>query len=643
MPAIRSLRCVRPSPWALLLILALALWACGGPRAQPADRAARHANRLARESSPYLLLHARDPVDWFPWGEEAFAKARREGKPIFLSVGYFSCYWCHVMDREVFSNPAIAALLNRWFVSVAVDREERPDVDEIYIAASEVLTGNPGWPNNLFLTPDLKPFFAGTYIPPADRPGSPGFPTLLRQVHDGWEGQRAALAASAERVAGALRAELAQSRAPAAQPPSPEAADRARALLESHYQARTGGFGGPPQFPSPGNLFFLWAEAERGDGRAREMVLGTLAKMGQGAIYDQLGGGFHRYTLDAEWRVPHFEKMLYDNAQLAEILTLAWQASRDPDLARLARGTLDFLLAEMAVQEGGFASALDAETNGEEGAYYVWTTDELRRVLGDSGFRFLAPLLGFDGPPNLPGGRRTLYLPRPLAEQAARLGLSRAALLDRMEPLLAKLRAARARRPRPRLDDKVLADWNGMAIAAFARAGRAFAEPRYLETARRTADFALARLAPPGGPLLHAYRGGAAKVPAFLDDYAYLLHGLLALAEVTAEPRWSREAERLADEMERRLRDSRGGYTLAAPDPRLLFETRTITDSAFPAGNAVALLDLVALAERTGKGIYRERAASALCAFAPDLDRYPAAVPTLALAVLRFHELRVLK
>jgi uncharacterized protein YyaL (SSP411 family) len=618
---------------ALALGLLLSLGSCGRQQ-EPAAGEHRPANRLARESSPYLLLHAHDPVDWYPWGEEAFARARQEGKPIFLSVGYFSCYWCHVMEREVFSKPAIAELMNRWFVSIKVDREEQPDVDLIYATANEVLTGSPGWPNSLFLTPDLKPFYAGTYIPPDDRPGSPGFRTVLSQVHANWESHRDALAATAEQVAGAVRTWLATSRAPAPEPPPVDAALRAKALLESHYQPATGGFGGPPRFPSPGNLFFLWEAAGPGD-PARGMVLETLRKMGQGAIYDQLGGGFHRYTLDALWRVPHFEKMLYDNAQLAEILTLASQT--DPDLARLARGTLDFLLAEMALPEGGFKSTLDAETDGLEGAYYVWTTDELRRVLGDEDFRFLGPILGFDGPPNLSSNRRTLYLPRPLAEQAARLGLSPAALSTRLAPLLAKLLAARARRQPPRVDDKVLSDWNGMAIAAFARAGKAFGEPRYTAAARRAAEFVLTRLHPAGGPLLHAYRGGAAKIPAFLADYAYLVHGLLALAEVTGEPRWNEEAERLATEMERRLRAPEGGYTAASPNPRLLFQAKTVIDGDVPSGNAIAILDLLELARRTGRPVYRERAASALRAFAPDLDRYPAAVPTLALAVLRFH------
>jgi uncharacterized protein YyaL (SSP411 family) len=619
------------------ITLLLLLGHCGRGEGKGAGNA---GNRLARESSPYLLLHAHDPVDWYPWGEEAFARARREGKPIFLSVGYFSCYWCHVMEREVFSRPDLAAILNRGFVSIKVDREERPDVDEIYITANEVLTGSPGWPNSLFLTPDLKPFYAGTYIPPEDRAGTPGFRSVLTQVQGGWRDHRAALEATAELVAGAVRTALATSRSPAAAPPPIPplaAADRARVLLESHYQPKTGGFGGPPQFPSPGNLFFLWETAGAEAEPARAMVLQTLHQMGQGAIYDQLGGGFHRYTLDAEWRVPHFEKMLYDNAQLAEMLTIAAEAHPDPDLSRLARGTLDFLLAEMALPEGGFKSAIDAETDGQEGAYYVWTTEELRRVLGEADFRFLGPILGFDLPPNLPGNRRTLYLPHPLAEQAGKLGLSPEALNARLKPLLAQLHAARAKRKRPRIDDKILTDWNGMAVAAFARAGKVFKEPRYTAAARRTADFVLAKLDPGNGPLLHAYRGGQAKIPAFLDDYAYLIRGLLTLADTTGEPRLNHEAERLAAELEKRLRDPQGGYTTAGPNPRLLFQSKTVTDGAVPSGNAIAILDLLALAKNTGNAVYRERAASALRAFGPDLDRYPAAVPTLALAVWRFH------
>jgi uncharacterized protein YyaL (SSP411 family) len=638
---------------AAAVVLTVALLGCGS--------GASRQNRLGRESSPYLLLHAGNPVDWYPWGEEAFAKARREHRPIFLSIGYATCYWCHVMEREVFSDPAIAALMNQWFVSIKVDREERPDLDEIYIAATELLAGSAGWPNSLFLTPDLVPFYAGTYFPPHDSPGRPGFPTVLRQVHEDWVGRRAAVEATAGRLRQALGEALAERRGAAvaaADVPSEQAAIAAAGALAGTYRPATGGFGEPPSFPSPGEMTLLWARGAAGNSGpaaaagARTMVLQTLLAMGRGAIYDQLDGGFHRYTLDAEWRVPHFEKMLYDNAQLAELLALARQGGeRDPEIERMARGTLDFLLAEMALPDGAFASAIDAETAGREGAYYTWTAAELHAALGPAGaagYDLLAPIFGWDGSPNLESGRYTLFLTAPLGELAARRGLGRDALIARMRPHLAALRAARHRRRRPRVDDQALADWNGMAIAALARAGAAFGEPRYLAAARRDALFVLAAMRPtrPARPeqapsqrqLLHAWRAGRARVPAFLDDYAYLIHGLLALAEVTGESSWSDQAEDLAAEMERRLRDPQGGYFQDAAGSDLLVRPKSATDGAIPSGNAVAALDLVALAQRTGNQAYRQRAAAVLRIFAPELERSPLAVPTLALAVLRYRQ-----
>ena len=601
---------LRPVARWLVAAVAAAALSCGA-----GGGAARHANRLVHESSPYLLLHAHDPVDWYPWGEAAFARARREGKPIFLSIGYSSCYWCHVMQREVFSQPAIAERMNRWFVSVAVDREEHPEIDEVYMTAARLLDAEGGgWPNNLFLTPDLAPFFSGTYFPPADRAGQPGFPTVLRKIHDAWTGRRQEVAATASRVAVVLRQTIAAQSAPAAALPDAAVVRRAVAGVAGRYDAEWGGFGGPPKFPEPAELSLLWSAGGAGE---REMVVDTLRKMGRGAIYDQLDGGFHRYTLDREWRLPHFEKMLYDNALLAEQLAAAWQATRDPELARLARGTLDFLLARMALPQGVFAAALDAETDGVEGAYYTWTDAALRRALGADGYQDLAPLCGFDRTANLPDGRRTLFL---TAAPDARI--------QRFDAL----RAARhARRP-PRRDDKALADWNGMAIAALARAGQALGEPRYLGAAERAAGFVLARFRAPDGTLLHTWSAGAARVPAFLDDYAWLLRGLLALHSATGDERWLREALRLADEMERRLRDPRGGYFLSPPYEHLLFQPKTLEDGAYPSGNGVAALDLLALAERTHQDVYRRRAEDALRAAAPELDRHPAALATFALA-----------
>jgi uncharacterized protein YyaL (SSP411 family) len=610
----------------LIPLAALAILSCGART----DQAPR-ANRLIHESSPYLLLHAHNPVDWYPWGDEAFEKARKENKPIFLSIGYSTCYWCHVMEREIFSNASIAALMNQWFVSVKVDREERPEIDEVYMTASQILNGDGGWPNSLFLTPDLKPFFAGTYFPPVDRQGQPGFPTVLRQMHSAWMDHRPEVVGQAERLAGAIRATLARQRTPAAEVPGPAVAEQAVSELEGRYDPQFGGFGGPPKFPSPGELWLLWDAGERGDAKARSMVLGTLGAMGRGAIYDQLDGGFHRYTLDREWRVPHFEKMLYDNALLAELLAVTGKATGDPDLQRMARGTLDFVLSRMTLPEGAFKSALDAETDGEEGAYSTWTDPELRKVLGADGFTKTAPLFGFNAPPNLPGGRRTLYLTQPLGKQA-----------ESLRPELDKLRAARRTRKMPRVDDKALTDWNGMMIAALARGGALLGEPRYTKAAERAADFVLIRLKGKDGTLLHAWRQGSAKIPAFLDDYAWLIRGLLALHETTGDARWLREAERLADEMERRLRDPQGGYLLSEAKPSLLFQPKKVADSAVPSGNAVAVLDLLDLAKRTGKPVYRERAGQALRAFAPEMAQAPAAMPALALAVLRFDSSRLI-
>jgi uncharacterized protein YyaL (SSP411 family) len=494
-------------------LLCLVLFTCQAQ--SQSDHIEEGANRLIRESSPYLLLHAHNPVDWYPWGDEAIEKARKEDKPIFLSVGYSTCYWCHVMEREVFSNPEIAELMNQWYVNIKVDREERPDLDDIYMTATHILHRSGGWPNSVFLTPELKPFFAGTYFPPEDRPGRMGFPTVLAGIQEAWTTKRDQVNASADQLAEAMRGAIAERREPAAEVPASEGADRAVASLKERFDEENGGFGGAPKFPSPANLFLLWSRAERGDAEAREMVVATLHKMGQGAIYDQIDGGFHRYTLDAAWRTPHFEKMLYDNAHLAELLAVTAKATEDAELERLTRGSLDFTLQEMKLDSGAFKSAIDAETDGEEGAYYVWTADELREVLGEEDFGFLGPIFGFDGPPNFEGEKYTLYLTDGLDAHAQRLGMSRKELLGKMEPLLEALREARRKREFPLVDDKVLADWNGMMISAMARAGKVLDEPRYVEASKKAAAFVLDNLKGPDGTLLHTWREGEAKIPAF--------------------------------------------------------------------------------------------------------------------------------
>ena len=626
----------------MTVLLSMAFFTCQAQSQSESEPPGLHGadgptNRLANESSPYLLLHAHNPVDWYPWGDEAIEEARKEDKPIFLSVGYSTCYWCHVMEREVFSNPQIAKLMNQWFINIKVDREERPDLDEIYMIATQLIRQSGGWPNSVFLTPKLEPFFAGTYFPPDDRGGRMGFPTVLTNIHEAWTTKREDIEMSADRLSDAMRSIVAQKRRPADEVPSADSVGAAVANLRKRFDETNGGFGGAPKFPSPANLFLLWDHAEQGDIEARRMVVETLYKMGQGAIYDQIDGGFHRYTLDAEWRIPHFEKMLYDNAHLAELLAMTADATGDPELDRLARGTLDFVLDEMRLDGGGFKSAIDAETDGEEGAYYVWTGTELRDALGADGYDLLGPLFGFDGPPNFEGKKYTLYLADTLDAHAKRLGWSRSELLEKIAPKVDRLRVSRKQRDFPLVDDKVLTDWNGMMIAAMARARILLDEPRYLEAAEKAATFILGNLKDDDGTLLHAWRGGEAKILAFLDDYAFLMKGLIALYEATLDRRWLEAAEHTAEEMERRLRDSSGGYYLSEEKPHLLFQPKTIFDGAIPSGNGVATLTLLALAEHTGKARYRQRAESAMKAFAAELDQRPGSLRTLAQAVGRYH------
>jgi uncharacterized protein len=398
----------------------------------------RNANRLARESSPYLRLHAGNPVDWYPWGSEAIAAARREDKPIFLSVGYSTCYWCHVMERESFSDPAVAAEMNREFVNVKVDREERPDLDEIYMLGTQLLTGQGGWPNSVFLTPRLEPFFAGTYFPPTDRGGRPGFPTVLRSMAHAWRERRDDVEAQAGELAGAIRHHLAEAEPGPAALPGSDLAERALEGLRRRFDGTWGGFGEAPKFPTPSNLWLLAAFApERGD--AAMMLAATLDGMARGGICDQLGGGFHRYSTDREWRVPHFEKMLYDNGLLLEAYAREHARSGSPEARRVALETAGFLAREMTSPEGGLWSAIDAETDGREGAFYVWTRAELGRALGEEDATFLAPILGFGDEPFFEGDAYVLHLPRPLDVAARERRIGRAELLAEIDPLRAQL------------------------------------------------------------------------------------------------------------------------------------------------------------------------------------------------------------
>ena len=594
------------------------------------------ANRLARESSPYLLLHKDNPVDWYPWGEEAFARARAEEKPIFLSVGYSTCYWCHVMERESFSSPEVAREMNDGFVCIKVDREERPDVDEIYMTATQLITRSGGWPNSVFLTPDLKPFYAGTYFPPEDGRGRPGFARVLQSLREAWLFRRPELLQQAEVVAQAMEQHLAPRGGRVEALPGADLADTLLQDLAARYDPDWGGFGPAPKFPTPANLFFL-LERSAGD-EARGMLVTTLDRMARGGLMDQLAGGFHRYSTDEAWLVPHFEKMLYDNASLAWLYAEASALAPGLGFERVARLTLDFVLREMTGPEGGFFSAIDAETDGHEGAYYTWTAAELDALFpGDEG-RLFRVVYGLEGPPTFEAERYVLYLHSPLAEQARAGGLTVAELQRRLAPGRKALLEVRSRRERPLTDDKVLADWNGLAIGAMARAGARLAEPRYLAAAERAAGFVLSRLTADGS-LLHVFRDGRAQMPAFLDDYAFLVEGLLQLHGAAGGKRWLAEAVRLAEEQERRLGDPRdGGYFAAGEDKHLLFRSKPGFDGAVASGNGVAALNAIELARLTGEPAWTTRAEATLLAFADGMARTPLAHVTLVRALDRLGE-----
>jgi len=593
------------------------------------------ANRLARESSPYLRLHAHNPVDWYPWGEEAFARARTEDKPIFLSVGYSTCYWCHVMERECFSDPEIARQMNEGFVSIKLDREERPDVDDIYMSATQLMTRAGGWPNSVFLTPDRKPFFAGTYFPPRDAMGRPGFPRVLAALREAWAFRRGELLAQAESVAEAMRQQL--GRAPLEpSPPDPAFPERVLAGLEERFDLRFGGFGRAPKFPSPANLDFLLELARGGNGEAREMLVVTLDHMARGGIFDQLGGGFHRYSTDESWLVPHFEKMLYDNAALLPLYAEAAAYAPELGFDAVARATADFVLRELTSPEGAFWSALDAETDGHEGAYYTWTKAELEALLAGGDRPLFEEVFGLTGPPNFEQDRYVLSLPLPFGEAARRLNQSESDLGQKLQPGLLALRAARETRPRPLLDDKVLTDWNGLMIGGLARAGAALREPRYVEAARAAAELVLDRaVLSEEKTLAHVSGRGPARIAALLDDYAFLIRGLVALARASGDDGYLREAVRLQEEQDHRLLDPvGGGYYAAGDDPDLLFRAKPAFDGAVASGNGTSAQNLVVLRKLTGNADYEARADAVLSAFSDNMAAVPLGHVTMAHALV---------
>ena len=502
------------------------------------------------------------------------------------------------------------------------------------MTATQMIGGHGGWPNSVFLTPELEPFFAGTYFPPEDRHGQPAFRRVLESLAAAWKDRRDDVMEQAAGVAGAMRQHLGRRSAPAPEAPSAGTVRRTVDALERHFDRANGGFGGAPKFPMPANLFLLLEAGEEG-GREHEMLDATLDAMARGGIFDQLGGGFHRYATDAEWNIPHFEKMLYDNGLLLEIYARRWAGTRDPEMERVVRSTVGFLEREMRDEEGFFWSALDAETDGEEGAYYVWEPTELHEVLGEENFHFAAPLLGFDGPPFFEGHAYVLHLPRPRASQAEIRRASLAELREQLDPLRERLLARRWERPRIATDDKVLADWNGMAIAGLATAGGALGDPAVLASAGRAADAVLRHLRAPEGTLRHAWRAGEAKVDALLADYAFMVRGLLALDEHDADDRWLEAAAELTTEQVERLGDPLGGFFNSAERSDLLVRSKGVVDGAVPAANSIAVLNLQTLAERTGERRWADLAAAALRAFATQIEQTPDGARTMSVAVLR--------
>ncbi len=605
-----------------------------------------YTNRLIHAKSPYLLLHAHNPVDWYAWGDAAFEKARRENKPIFLSIGYFTCHWCHVMERESYSDPSVAAILNQYFVSIKVDREERPDIDRLYIAYVEATTGSAGWPLNVLLTPDRKPFFGGTYFTPNQ------LTSLLKQVAEAWSKQRDTITQTAGRAAQQL-IQIVSQQSVAVGDLQPAILDKAYKQIAATYDAKNGGFGGAPKFPRPVALCFLLRYyARTGQREALDMTLNTLRAMERGGIHDQLGGGFHRYSTGTTWLVPHFEKMLYDQAQLAIVYAEAYQITHDRFYADTTRNILDFALREMLQSRGGFASAEDADSQvvagkleTSEGAFYVWTAKEIESVLGKQDAPIFAYAYGVESAGNVPvqqdvrgelNAKSVLYEAHSTEETAKKFGLTVAQTSEKLTAGRKALFEARAHRPRPLLDDKIVTAWNGMMISALARASQALNEPGYLESAQATAKFLETHLHDSKtGKLWRSYRAGSPSVDAFLDDYTDLVAGLLDLYQAGFDVHWLTWAVALQEKQDQLFRnDKDGGYfDTGSFDPSLLSRTREAYDGAEPSPNSTAAMNLLRLAQFTDRAEWRDKAQKALSAFAARLQSDPEAVPALASAL----------
>ncbi len=596
----------------------------------------RPANRLASETSPYLLQHAHNPVDWYPWSPEAFELARREDKPVLLSVGYSACHWCHVMERESFENDDIAALMNQLFVSIKVDREERPDVDQIYMQAVQSMTGRGGWPMTVFLTPDGVPFYGGTYFPPEDRHGMPAFPRLLRSIADAYHSRRGEVLEAGRQLVETMgqSGRLTGSTSLLGR----DVLTRAYLGIGGEFDERDGGLGQAPKFPQPMTWEAVLRVARRtGDARGLGMLRHTLTRMARGGIYDQLGGGFHRYSVDGQWLVPHFEKMLYDNAQLASLYLHGWLATGDPLYRRIAEETLDYVRREMTHPAGGFYSAQDADSEGVEGKFFVWSADEIRAVLGDPALaRAALAYWGVDDGPNFEG-HSILFVPREPEEVAGTLGMTVDELMTAIGRARALLHAAREPRVHPALDDKVLASWNGLMLAAFAEAASVLGRADYLAAAVRNAEF-LGKQMVRDGRLLRSWKDGQARITGYLEDYSMVGAGLLSLYEATFDRRWLDESRRLAEEALRLFwsADLNAFFDTGHDQEALVVRPRNLFDNAVPSGTSVAIDWLLRLAVIVGEERYEAIALKALRPMADLMQRYPSGFGRY-LSALDFH------
>jgi len=611
-------------------------------------------NRLAAARSPYLLQHAGNPVEWFEWGDDAFARARSEDKPIFLSIGYSTCHWCHVMAHESFESADVAAILNEHFVSIKVDREERPDVDRVYMTFVQATTGSGGWPMSVWLTPDLKPFYGGTYFPPTSRWGRPGFVDILGEIARVWRAERAKVEQSAESLTAQLRAM--EQTAPAWTPPGAEALQRTLQQFREGFDERYGGFGDAPKFPRPSELLFLMREhARTGNGDARDMALRTLRVMAFGGMRDHIGGGFHRYSVDATWRVPHFEKMLYDQAQLALAYAEAAQLSGDPFYVEVAEDTLAYVGREMTDPDGGFYSAEDADSldtapdqsadggpHKREGAFYLWRADEVDALLGDDA-AIVKMRHGIESGGNAPQdpqqeftGKNILYVARGIDDITLQTGKTRDEIITILNETRVKMFLARMKRPRPERDDKILTAWNGLMIAAFARVARVLDAESYRQTARRAAAFIRERMwRADSRTLLRRYRGGHAEIDAYAEDYAYLIFGLLELFQADADPIWLEWAIALQQRQDELFWDDAAGgwFSTTGQDPSVLLRMKEDYDGAEPTPSSVSVLNLLLLSHLVENPAWPDRIERTLRYFATRLEQAGRAVPMMAAAL----------